>query len=113
MSVKYLYPVAAIAVAIACAHAPSTYDLIDTPTAAPEMGRGADGRGDNKHESRGSDRVRGRVAPAPELARRTRRDLILEARYGVRDGVHGRPEIRRPQHAEEFQGVPGRGNPLL
>lgn len=35
MSVKYLYPVAAIAVAIACAHAPSTYDLIDTPTAAP------------------------------------------------------------------------------
>ena len=35
MSVKYLCPVAAVAVAIACARAPSTYDLIDTPTAAP------------------------------------------------------------------------------
>ncbi len=34
MSVKYLCPVAAVAVAIACAPAPSTYDLIDTPTSA-------------------------------------------------------------------------------
>ena len=35
MSVRYLCPVAAVAVAIACAHAPSTYDSIDTPTSAP------------------------------------------------------------------------------
>lgn len=35
MSIKYLYPVTAVAVAIACAPAPSTYDLIDTPTSAP------------------------------------------------------------------------------
>jgi hypothetical protein len=35
MSVKYLCPVAAVAVAIACAPAPSTYPLIDNPTSAP------------------------------------------------------------------------------
>jgi hypothetical protein len=35
MSVKYLCPLAAVAVAIACAHPPSTNDLIDTPTSAP------------------------------------------------------------------------------
>jgi hypothetical protein len=35
MSVKYLCPLAAVAVAIACAPPPSTNDLIDTPTSAP------------------------------------------------------------------------------
>jgi hypothetical protein len=35
MSIRYLYPVAAVAVAFACAPAPSTFDLIDSPTAAP------------------------------------------------------------------------------
>jgi hypothetical protein len=35
MSVKYLCPVAAVVVAIACAPAQSTYDLTDTPASAP------------------------------------------------------------------------------
>lgn len=35
MSVKYLCPVAAVAVAIACAPTPSTFDLVDAPTSAP------------------------------------------------------------------------------
>jgi hypothetical protein len=35
MSIRYLYPVAAVAVALACAPAPSTFDLIDSPTSAP------------------------------------------------------------------------------
>jgi hypothetical protein len=35
MSIRYLYPVAAVAVAVACAPAPSTFDLNDSPTAAP------------------------------------------------------------------------------
>jgi hypothetical protein len=35
MSVKYLCPLAAVAVAIACAPPPSTYDVTDTPTSAP------------------------------------------------------------------------------
>src|SRR5678815_3639391 len=35
MSVKFLCPLAAVAVAIACAPPPSTNDLIDTPASAP------------------------------------------------------------------------------
>ena len=35
MSVKYLCPVAAVAVAIACAPTPSSFDLVDSPTSAP------------------------------------------------------------------------------
>lgn len=35
MSIKYLYPVAAVAVGLACAPAPSNFDLVDSPTSAP------------------------------------------------------------------------------
>ena len=35
MSVRYLCPVAAVAVAIACARPPANFDLTDTPTSAP------------------------------------------------------------------------------
>jgi hypothetical protein len=35
MSIKYLYPVAAFAVAMGCAPTPSNFDLIDSPTSAP------------------------------------------------------------------------------
>jgi hypothetical protein len=35
MSVKYLCRVAVVAVAMACAPTPSTFDLVDTPTSAP------------------------------------------------------------------------------
>jgi len=35
MSIKYLYPLAAVAVALGCAPTPSTFDLIDSPTSAP------------------------------------------------------------------------------
>jgi hypothetical protein len=35
MSIKYLYPVAAVAVALGCAPAPSNFDLVDSPTSAP------------------------------------------------------------------------------
>jgi hypothetical protein len=35
MSIRYLYPVAAVATALACAPAPSSFDLIDSPTSAP------------------------------------------------------------------------------
>lgn len=35
MSIRYLYPVAAVAVAIGCARPPSSLDLIDTPTSSP------------------------------------------------------------------------------
>jgi len=34
MSIRYLYPLAAVAVAIACAPNPANFDLIDTPTSA-------------------------------------------------------------------------------
>lgn len=35
MSIKYLYPVAAVAVAMGCTPAPSNFDLVDSPTSAP------------------------------------------------------------------------------
>ena len=35
MSIRYLCPVTALAVAIGCAPAPSNFDLLDTPTSAP------------------------------------------------------------------------------
>lgn len=35
MSIKYFYPVAAVAVTMACARPPSNFDMLDTPTSAP------------------------------------------------------------------------------